>query len=157
MRISPNDGRRQAATATGDFLHRQPPLKELSMILNRFSLLFSSLIATLLAVFALNAFAAIDANQATRADLETVKGIGPGLSAKIVEARKTGSFKNWDDLVDRVGGIGPRNATRLSEAGLTVGGATFEGKATAKAGTAAKADKSGKPHRSDKQAKSDQG
>jgi competence protein ComEA len=87
-----------------------------------------NLIATLLAVFALNAFAAIDANQASRADLETVKGIGPGLSGKIVDARKAGSFKDWGDLVERVGGIGPGNATRFSSAGLTVGGTTFDAK-----------------------------
>jgi competence protein ComEA len=89
------------------------------------------LIATLLTVFALNAFAAVDVNQASRAELESVKGIGPGLSGKILEARKTGAFKNWDDLVVRVGGVGPGNAARLSNAGLTVGGAAWDGKATA--------------------------
>lgn len=84
------------------------------------------LLATLLAVFALNAFAAVDANQATRADLETVKGIGPGLSGKILEARKSGGFKNWEDMVDRVGGIGPGNAGKLSQGGLTVAGNGFD-------------------------------
>lgn len=115
------------------------------------------LIATLLAVFALNAFAAVEANQATRADLETVKGIGPGLSGKILEARKTGSFKNWADLVDRVGGIGPGNAGKLSQGGLTVAGSGFDATSVAaksskasdpkaaKAGAAAPAPKSGKP------------
>jgi competence protein ComEA len=102
-------------------------------------------IALLLAVFALNAFAAVDANVATRADLETVKGIGPGLSAKIMDARKEGTFKNWNDLVERVVGIGPRNAGRLSQAGLTVAGATFDGSAAAPApAKAAKADKGDK-------------
>ncbi len=94
------------------------------------------LFATLLAVLALNAFAAVDVNQATRADLETVKGIGPGLSGKIIDARKTGGFKNWDDLVERVGGIGPRNATKLSQGGLTVAGTGFD--ATSAATAAAK-------------------
>ncbi len=94
-----------------------------------------NLIATLLAAFALNAFAAVDANQASRADLETVKGIGPGLSAKILEARKAGAFKSWSDLVDRVGGIGPGNAGRLSQGGLTVAGSAYDG-ATAPAKTA---------------------
>lgn len=83
------------------------------------------LIAILLALFTLGAFAAVDANQASRADLETVKGIGPGLSGKIIEARKTAQFKNWDDLVDRVSGVGPGNAARFSQAGLTVGGAPY--------------------------------
>jgi competence protein ComEA len=92
-----------------------------------------NLIAAVLAVFALNAFAAADANQASRADLETVKGIGPGLSGKIVKARETGQFKNWGDLVDRVGGIGTGNAGKLSQAGLTVAGSTYDGAATAPA------------------------
>jgi competence protein ComEA len=101
------------------------------------------LIATVLAVFALNAFAAVDVNQASRADLETVKGIGPGLSDKIVKARESGNFKNWGDLVDRVGGIGPGNASRFSQGGLTVGGATYDGSAAA-AAKPAKADKAEK-------------
>ena len=99
------------------------------------------LIATLLAVFALNAFAAIDANQASRADLETVKGIGPGLSAKIIEARKSGSFKGWSDFVERVSGIGMGNATRLSQAGLTVAGAAYDSSASAPAKVANKGGK----------------
>lgn len=105
-----------------------------------------TLIAAVVAAFALNAFAAVDANQASRADLETVKGIGPGLSGKIVEARKTGSFKDWNDLVDRVGGIGPGNATKLSQGGLTVAGSAYDAKtaAPARAAKADKADKTGK-------------
>ena len=82
------------------------------------------LIATVLAVFALNAFAAADANKASQADLESVKGIGPGLSGKILKARQAGSFKDWSDLVDRVGGIGPGNAAKFSQAGLKIGRAS---------------------------------
>jgi competence protein ComEA len=112
------------------------------------------LIAAVLTFFALNAFAAVDANQATRADLETVKGIGPGLSAKIVEARKTGAFKNWGDLVERVGGIGPRNAGKLSQGGLTVAGAAYDGSAAteAKPTKTAKAEKTEKADKADKAA-----
>ena len=105
-----------------------------------------NLIATLLTLFALNAFAAVDANQASRADLETVKGIGPGLSGKIVEARKVGSFKNWSDMVDRVSGVGQGNATKLSQGGLTVAGAAYDGQAAAPA----KAAKTGGAKRSKK-------
>ncbi len=111
------------------------------------------LIATLLAVVALSAFAGVDANQATRADLETVKGIGPGLSGKIVEARKTGNFKDWADLVDRVGGIGPGNAARFSQAGLTVGNASYEAKAAEPKPT--KTDKAEKADKADKAPKKD--
>jgi competence protein ComEA len=91
------------------------------------------LITIVLAAFALNAFAAADVNQASRAELESVKGIGPGLSGKILEARKAGTFKSWDDLVQRVGGIGPGNAARLSQAGLTVAGGAYDSTAAAPA------------------------
>ena len=108
--------------------------------------MFRHLIAIVFALFTLSAFAGVDANQASRADLETVKGIGPGLSGKIVEARKSGNFKDWNDLVDRVGGIGPGNAVKFSQAGLTVSGAAYDGKADAAkpAKGAKKADKAEK-------------
>ncbi len=91
--------------------------------------MFRQFIAIAAAFFTLSAFAAVDANQGSRAELEAVKGIGPGLSGKIVEARKTGSFKDWNDLVGRVGGIGPGNAGKLSQNGLTVAGAAYDGSA----------------------------
>jgi competence protein ComEA len=67
------------------------------------------------------AFAAVDINKADQAGLEAVKGIGPGLSAKLLDERKKGSFKDWGDLIERVGGVGPDSAAKLSAAGLTVG------------------------------------
>ena len=108
-----------------------------------------NLIAILLAVFALSAYAAVDVNQASQAELETIKGIGPGLSGKILKARESASFKSWNDLVDRVGGVGPGNAARFSQAGLTVAGAAYDGKATpakpTRTARAAKPAKAGKP------------
>jgi competence protein ComEA len=109
---------------------------------------------TALAVFALDAHAAADANQATQAELESVKGIGPGLSGKIIDARKTGVFKSWDDLVERVGGIGPGNAARLSQNGLTVAGNPYPGSNAAPAPNA-KAGKSDKNDKSEKGRKTD--
>lgn len=97
------------------------------------------IVALVATVFAFNAFAAVDANQASQADLETVKGIGPGLSGKIIEARKAGPFKGWADMVERVPGIGEGNAARFSQAGLTVAGAAYTAGAAPKAAPAKKA------------------
>ena len=72
-----------------------------------------------------HATAPVDANRASQAELETVKGIGPALSDKILAARQQGAFRDWNDLVERVPGVGPGSAARLSGAGLTVGGAAF--------------------------------
>lgn len=105
-------------------------------------------IAVLLAAFALSAYAAVDVNQATQAELESIKGIGPGLSGKIIQARQGARFKDWNDFVDRVGGVGPGNATRFSQAGLTVAGAAYDGKAAAaKPERTARAAKASKPRK----------
>lgn len=112
------------------------------------------LAAAVFSLSALNAFAAVDVNKASQAELETVKGIGPGLSAKILKAREAGTFKNWGDLVDRVGGVGPGNAARFSQAGLTVGGNAYDGAAPATKGEkTAKAAKEGKDRKSNKAGK----
>lgn len=83
------------------------------------------LVAALLATLSFAAAAAVDVNQASRAELESVKGIGPALSGKILAARDEARFKDWADLVDRVSGLGPGSAARLSSNGLTVAGAPY--------------------------------
>lgn len=87
--------------------------------------MFRSILAATLAFFALHAFAAVDVNKASQSELESVKGIGPALSTKILDARKHAGFKDWGDFVERVAGIGPGNAARFSQAGLTVGGQAY--------------------------------
>ena len=94
------------------------------------------LLSLVLAAFAFAAQASVDANKATQAELQTIKGIGPGLSTKILAARKAGEFKNWPDMVERVSGIGPGNAQRFSQAGLTVGNASYSGQPVATAAAA---------------------
>ena len=84
------------------------------------------LLAALLAFFALSVFAA-DANNASQAELEAIKGIGPVIATKIVDERKNGAFKDWPDLIARVKGIGDKSAAKLSSAGLTVNGAAMSG------------------------------
>ena len=95
--------------------------------------MLKKLLATLLALFAAAAFAAVDANKATQAELESIKGIGPAIATKILDERKKGSFKDWNDMVERVKGVGEGNAAKFSTEGLTVNGAGFKGAAPAAA------------------------
>lgn len=74
----------------------------------------------------LAASAAIDLNNASVADLDGIKGIGPAVSARILDERKKGSFKDWNDFIARIKGIGPANAARFSAEGLTINGARLE-------------------------------
>ena len=89
--------------------------------------MLAKILAALLAAFTAIAFAAVDVNKATPSELDAIKGIGPGIAGKIVEERKKGSFKDWQELVDRVKGVGPANAAKFSAQGLTVNGAAFAG------------------------------
>ena len=69
---------------------------------------------------------AVEANIANRAQLEQLRHIGPPLADAILLARdKDGAFKDWTDLMARVRGIRDAKAGKLSEAGLTVGGAAY--------------------------------
>ncbi|WCM99707.1 helix-hairpin-helix domain-containing protein [Acidovorax sp. GBBC 1281] len=79
------------------------------------------------AVHCAAAVTAVEVNTASVADLDGVKGIGPALSARILQAREKGPFQNWPDLVGRVPGLGKASAARLSSEGLTVNGAAFGG------------------------------
>ena len=106
--------------------------------------MIKKILATMLALFAAVAFAAVDANKGTQAELEAVKGIGPSIAGKILDERKKSSFKDWQDMVDRVKGVGEGNAAKFSTGGLTVNGAAFTG-APAKAAAPAAAKKDGKP------------
>lgn len=69
------------------------------------------------------AFAQVDVNKADQAALDSVKGIGPKMSKTIIDERKKGGdFKDWADFEKRVKGVGEKNASKLSQAGLTLNG-----------------------------------
>jgi competence protein ComEA len=93
--------------------------------------MLKKIFALLAMLYAALAFAAVDVNKASAADLDGIKGIGPVISAKILDERKKGNFKDWNDFIERVKGVGEGNATKFSAEGLTVNGAGFKGAAPA--------------------------
>lgn len=89
-------------------------------------------LATLIATMGF-AFAQVDVNKADQAALDGIKGIGPKISKTIIDERKKGGdFKDWPDFEKRVKGVGEKNSTKLSQAGLTVNGQAKTGAAAAK-------------------------
>lgn len=108
--------------------------------------MFKKILLIITLLYAAAAFAAVDVNKANAAELDGVKGIGPGLSTKILDERKNGHFKDWSDFIGRVGGVGEKTAAKLSTEGLTVNGKKFNAAAFARAQAKAnaKADKEDK-------------
>lgn len=92
--------------------------------------MYKKLIAFFAAMSFAAAFAAVDVNKATEAELDGVKGIGPATSKLIVAERQKSPFKNWADLMARVKGVGEKSAAKFSAEGLTVSGTAYSGVAT---------------------------
>ncbi|MFM7802271.1 MAG: ComEA family DNA-binding protein [Limnohabitans sp.] len=65
---------------------------------------------------------ALDVNQASEAELDGLRGIGPPFTRRLMAARAQQPFQDWSDLMQRVSGMGPRVAQSLSDQGLTVQG-----------------------------------
>jgi competence protein ComEA len=93
------------------------------------SAVFRRTVSLLALLFALwpgaRAMAFVEANHAPAADLEAIKGIGPSTRERIVQARRLQPFAHWPDFIQRVPGIGPARAARLSAQGLTVNGQAY--------------------------------
>ncbi len=83
--------------------------------------------------------AALEVNTASQAELESLKGVGTVLSAKLIKARSVQAFTDWSDLMKRVPGVRAATAARLSAGGLTVAGAPYADAAAAAAAAAGKA------------------
>ncbi|MBW8845388.1 MAG: helix-hairpin-helix domain-containing protein [Burkholderiales bacterium] len=66
--------------------------------------------------------AEVEANTATRAELESLPGLGPALVQRLLAARP---FADWTDLTRRVPGIKAATARKLSAAGLRVAGLAY--------------------------------
>jgi len=88
--------------------------------------MIKTLLGLCLALCAHLSFAAVDLNKASVADLDSIKGIGPSTSGRILSARKNAPFKDWQDFIQRVPGIGDKRAAQLSAHGLTVNGAPYK-------------------------------
>ncbi len=95
------------------------------------------LILALCFAFISSAFAAVDLNTATQAELESVNGIGPVKAKSIIEYRaRNAPFKRVDDLTN-VKGFGKKTVDKV-RAEVAVGG----GSAKAASKLAGKPDKS---------------
>ena len=73
----------------------------------------------------------VEANTATRAELESLPGLGPALVQRLLAARP---FKDWADLMRRVPGVKAAAARKLSAAGMRVSGTAFDSTAGGEAG-----------------------
>ena len=82
---------------------------------------------------------ALNVNEASAQQLESIRGIGPRTAAIIVSERERGGkFQSLDDFAERVRGIGQKKAQALEAAGLQVGPGAADGPG-AKGGPAAPA------------------
>lgn len=93
--------------------------------------MLKKILALVAMLYAVACFAAVDVNKASAAELDSIKGIGPALSSRILDERKKADFKDWNDFIARVKGVGQGNAAKFSSEGLTVGGASYKDAAAA--------------------------
>lgn len=100
--------------------------------------MFKKILAVSAMLFAVASFAAVDVNKGSAADLDGLKGVGPAMSKRILDARQKGEFKDWSDFMERVKGVKEKTAAKLSAEGLTVNGKAFTAPAAAPKGPAAK-------------------
>lgn len=78
------------------------------------------LILVTMFAFSIPAWATVDLNTATQAQLETLDGVGPKKAEAIIEYRKkNGGFKSVNDL-DKVPGFGAKTVDKLKK-DITVG------------------------------------
>ena len=95
--------------------------------------MLKTILSVFLMLYAAASFAAVDANKANAAELDSIKGVGPAMSTRILDERKKSNLKDWPDFIARVKGVGEATAAMLSKEGLTVNGAEFKGATAAKA------------------------
>ncbi|HSG19841.1 MAG TPA: helix-hairpin-helix domain-containing protein [Burkholderiaceae bacterium] len=83
--------------------------------------LICAFVCSLGCLVAVPAWAGVNPNLASQAELETVRGIGPSMAARIVaERQKNGPFKGPQDFARRVSGVGPKRLKTFQEGGLEI-------------------------------------
>ena len=65
---------------------------------------------------------ALDINQASEAELDGLRGLGPAFTRRVMRERDIRPFTDWPDLMRRVSGMGRVTAGKLADQGLTVSG-----------------------------------
>jgi competence protein ComEA len=92
-----------------------------SVVCLRLRQLFCVCLCGLACLVAVPAWAGVNPNQASQAELETIRGIGPCMAARIVaERQKNGPFKSPQDFARRVSGVGPKRLKAFQEGGLEI-------------------------------------
>ena len=74
-------------------------------------------LSVVLGLGAATCLAAADINKASQAELESVKGIGPAMSSKILDERKRAPFKDWADVMEAREGRQAGHGSKFSSAG----------------------------------------
>jgi competence protein ComEA len=64
----------------------------------------------------------IDLNQATRAEIESVRAVGVELTERLLQARQLAPFTDWQDLRRRVKGVSRKALQGFAEAGFEIRG-----------------------------------
>ena len=64
----------------------------------------------------------LEINEATRAQIEQLDGVGVTMADRMLEERARQPFAGWDDLRKRVKGLGPRRIEQWQAQGVTVNG-----------------------------------
>jgi len=67
----------------------------------------------------------LDIAQAREIDLDGLRGLGPATTRQILQERDRMPFRDWQDLMQRSPGIGPKKAAQLSAQGLRVQGRPY--------------------------------
>ncbi len=65
---------------------------------------------------------ALEANTASRAQLEQLRGLGVTMTERIRRARAEVPFVDWDNLAAHVSGLSGKRARQLHDQGLTING-----------------------------------